>query len=174
MELSPYGNDRICIHQLVPANHWALRMVVAQVRAGPKRPGSSEGMERSRHTSPYYPAWLESHQADIESARNAIRERDIEALGRVVESSALKMHALTITSSPPFLYWRPSTVELLQAVWEWRRSGRAVFATMDAGPHVKILCGQQDAEWACQACRAIDGIERVLVESPGAGARLLE
>lgn len=161
------------LRQLAPAEHWPLRLVVALAGSAPKRPGSREGMERSRLTSPYYGQWLATHPDDMARARRAIARRDLEQLGQVMESSCLKMHALTMTSRPPFLYWRPATVAVLHRVWEWRRKGLEAFFTMDAGPHVKVLCQVEDAGRVAAGLSEVPGVERVLTERPGAGARVV-
>ncbi|RLB54104.1 MAG: diphosphomevalonate decarboxylase [Deltaproteobacteria bacterium] len=175
VELQPPGSagDGGWLRQLAPAEHWPLRLVVAVLAAGSKRPGSTEGMERSRLTSPYYQDWLATHPADMSRARQAVARRDLQQLGEVMESSCLKMHALTISSRPPFLYWRPATVAVLHQVWEWRRGGLPVFFTMDAGPHVKVLCNAGDARRVAEGLSQVPGVERVLVERPGAGARVV-
>src|SRR5204863_2013772 len=123
--------------------------------------------------SPFYPAWLAGAEADLAEARAAIRARDLDALGLVAEHSALKMHALGLAARPPLLYWRGATIECLHRVWELRADGIAAYATIDAGPQVKVLCAPRDAEPVAEALRRVSGVARVLACAPGRGAEVL-
>lgn len=158
-------------HPVADAAHWDLRMVVAVVDSGRKKVGSTEGMERSRTTSPYYDAWVDTAEADVDEGTAAVRARDLERLGTVMEQSTLKMHAAMHTSWPPLLYWQPGTVACLHAVHDLRSQGVSAWATMDAGPQVKVLCTPDDAD----AVRAalLPHAERVHVLAPGGPAELV-
>lgn len=147
------------------ADHWDLRMVVAIAASAEKAVGSTEGMVRTRHTSPYYQAWVETAQADVEEGLTAVRVRDLERLGVAMERSTYKMHATMHTAEPSILYWQPSTVAVLHRVAALRREGVAAWCTMDAGPNVKILCAAPDSERVAAAVRGL--VERVEILGPG-------
>ena len=131
---------------VAPQDHWDVVMVVAVVHRGRKAVGSTEGMERSRTTSPYYAAWVDTAAADVEEGVAAVLARDLERLGTVMEQSTYKMHAAMHTSWPPLNYWQPGTVAALHAVRALRDDGVSAWSTMDAGPQVKVLCAAADAE----------------------------
>jgi diphosphomevalonate decarboxylase len=149
---------------------WPLRLVVVQVGRGAKPVGSTEGMERSRVTSPYYPAWVDASPADLDAAEAALRARDLEALGGVVEWSCFKMHACMMASRPPIVYWRPITLATIHAVWQARTDGLPAFVTMDAGPHVKVLTRAEHADAIAERCHAVPGVEAITVCRPGPDA----
>jgi len=155
---------------VAPASHWDVRMVVAVVHAGKKAVGSTEGMERSRTTSPYYATWVATAAADVAEGIAAVRARDLERLGTVMEQSTQKMHATMHTSWPPLIYWQAGTVAALHEVLALRRQGVAAWATMDAGPQVKVLCAADDASIVADALRP--HAQQVHVLQPGPGARL--
>ena len=155
---------------LVGPDGWSIRMVIARVGRGPKAVSSREGMARTRATSPYYPAWVESHPADLAQARRAIAARDLAGLGAVMERSTMKMHASMLAADPPLRYWRAPTVAVLDVVAELRAAGVGAWATMDAGPHVKILCAAEDVEAVAEGVRQVVPADDVLVQSPGRGA----
>lgn len=155
---------------LAPADHWDVAMVVAVVETGPKAVGSTEGMERSRLTSPLYATWVDQAEADVDEGAAAVTARDLPRLGRVMEASTLKMHAAMQTSDPPLLYWQPGTVACLHAVWALRAAGVGCWATMDAGPQVKVLCARPDAPAVADALRP--HAQAVHVLGPGPGAHL--
>lgn len=164
------GSDSVG-RPIAGADHWDLRMVVGVVDAGRKKVGSTEGMERSRTTSPYYDAWVDTAQADVEEGTEAILARDLERLGTVMEQSTLKMHAAMHTAWPPLLYWQPGTVACLHAVHELRAGGIGAWATMDAGPQVKVLCTPEDAD--AVAAALAPHTQRVHVLEPGGPAGLV-
>jgi len=165
------GRDSVA-EPLAPPDFWDLRVVVALTSSAPKAVSSRAGMEHAA-TSPFYPAWVAGAEADLAEARAAIRARDLEVLGLVAEHSALKMHAVGMGARPPLLYWRGATVDCLDRVWKLRAEGTPAFATIDAGPQVKVLCAPGDARRVAEALRAVPGVERVLACAPGVGAEVV-
>ncbi len=149
---------------------WDLRLLVAVVSDAKKAVGSTEGMERSRTTSPLYAAWVEHGQRDVDDAIAAVRARDLERLGAVMERSTFAMHGTMTSSTPPLLYWQPATVALLHEVFALRARGVPCWATMDAGPQVKVLCAPGSAETVAAALRPL--ALRVDAHAPGPGAHL--
>jgi diphosphomevalonate decarboxylase len=131
-------------------------------------------MERTRTTSPFYPAWLARAPADLRDAREAVETRDLARLGRVAEASCFAMHGAMLGSSPPLLYWTGATVEAVRRVRSLRHDGVPGFVTIDAGPHVKVLCAGSDAGTFARELARVPGVESVLVERPGPGAEVVE
>jgi diphosphomevalonate decarboxylase len=155
------------VRQLLAPDAWDLRLVIASPTTGPKAVSSREAMERCKRTSPYYAAWRDTHPADLDAAREAIAARDLQALGRVMERSTMKMHACMLAADPPIRYWRAETMALLDVV-ESQRPQVGGWYTMDAGPHVKVLCTAADVA-AVRA--AVEPLAReVRVCAPGRGA----
>ena len=141
----------------------------------PKALGSTDAMERSAHTSPFYPAWVELCGTRCPAIRDAVAMRDLDRLGPLVEQSATAMHACAWASLPPILYARPATLAALDTVRTLRAShGVSVWATMDAGPQVKALCRSSDAEQVERALKQTPGVRATLVTRPGKGVELLE
>lgn len=148
--------------QFASEAHWPLEVCVGIVSEEEKAIGSTEGMERSRITSPYYGSWLEGNDTDIEDAEQAILARDFERLASLSEFSCLKMHAMAMASQPGLLYWRGTTVDAIHEIRRWRQSGIPVFFTIDAGPQIKAICGPGYGEQVADKLAAIPGIKRVL------------
>ena len=150
-----------------------LRMVIAVVGGGaPKTHGSRDAMEHCAATSPLYAGWVACVDGDLRAAEAAIAARDLEALGVVTEGSALAMHAAAIASRPTVLYWQPPTLAAMAAVRELRARGVGAWATMDAGPHVKVLTTEADSAAVAAAMAAVPGVTAVTTSTPGAGASL--
>ena len=161
------GDVELAARQVAPPEHWNLRLVVALTEPGQKKVGSTEGMERSRKTSPYYQAWLEQAPKWSRKIKRAIKERELDTLGAAMEQSTLAFHCCAITSDPPIIYWAPATLAALATVRGLRGRGVSVWATMDAGPHVKALCAASDASRVRQALDRTQGVTRSWVAKPG-------
>ena len=147
-------------------------MIVAQTVPGPKKVGSTEGMERSRKTSPYYETWLARAPSWARTIKRAIKNRDLDALGMAMEQSTLAFHSCAITSNPPIFYWAPQTLDAINTVHGLRERGVSAWATMDAGPHVKTLCDASDAARVRQALNRTPGVTRTWVTKPGPGVEV--
>jgi diphosphomevalonate decarboxylase len=149
-----------------------LAIVVAAVTFDSKATGSTSGMNQCRATSPYYPAWVEDAPRVYREVREAIDARDLERLGHAAELSALRMHASMLASDPPLLYWTSATLDLLSRVRALRNEGVAAWATIDAGPHVKVICAPRDATRISQ--KLAPAAVRTIIAHIGGAARVLE
>lgn len=149
------------------------RLVVVRCGTGKKATGSRSGMEHARQTSPMFAPWIETHARDLKDAQDALARGDIEQLGEVMEHSTHKMHATTFTARPAFWYWNPVTLAVLAEVKALRERGTGAWATMDAGPHVKVLCAPVDAANIARHLEALHGVVGVDVAGPGGPARLV-
>jgi diphosphomevalonate decarboxylase len=156
------------------AEHWSdLRVVVAVTHEGAKAIGSTDGMLHTVKTSAYYPAWVASAPALFERVRAGILARDLELLGTAAEESALLMHASAIAAAPGILYWIGATVEAIAAVKRMRARGVAAYATIDAGPHVKVITTAADEDAVVRGLGDVPGVLRTIRTSPGGPARVI-
>jgi diphosphomevalonate decarboxylase len=167
------GADAVA-HPIADGDGWDLRLVVAVTATGPKPMGSTAAMEHTARTSPFHPAWIAGVDADLADARRAIAARDLTGLGRVAERSALRMHANAMAADPPVLYWNAATIAAIARVRGLRDAGTSAFFTIDAGPHVKVLCAAADAPAIAFALTTVPGVLRTIVAAPGPGARVVE
>ncbi len=166
------GHDCLA-RPLFGPEHWDLKLLVVHTARGAKQVGSTGGMESSRLTSPYYPAWVETSVADLDAAQRALAAREFEALGEVMEHSCFKMHACMFATRPPLVYWNGATLEAIRAVWQIREAGGPVgYVTSDAGPHVKVLCRAAQAEALAARLAELAGVHEVQAVAPGPGASL--
>lgn len=149
------------------ASFWDVKLLVVHTAKGPKPVGSTGGMERCRLTSPYYPAWVATSEADLAEAESALAARDLPRLGEVVEHSCFKMHASMFATRPPLVYWNGGTLAAIDAVWRARAEGLAGWVTSDAGPHVKVLCAANDAAPLAARLREVAGVVEVDVLGVG-------
>lgn len=150
----------------------AVRLVVVRCGVGKKETGSTDGMDLTSSTSPYFAPWVETHPQDLRDARAALAAADLPKLGEVMEHSTLKMHATTLAARPGFFYFQPVTIAVLLAVRALRGQGVGCWATMDAGPHVKVLCAPEQADVVATSLQAVAGVVGVDVCAPGPAAHV--
>ena len=165
-------DDAIRCRTIAQADDWPLSVVVAITEKGPKAVGSTEAMEISRQTSPFYSSWVEQQAHDLDTARNAIATRDFEKLAAIAEHNCLKMHSIMWASRPPMVYWNAATMRCLQTVRQLQGKGLGVFFTIDAGPQVKAVCLPEHVENVEAALRATAGVTDIMTTGLGGGARL--
>lgn len=159
--------------QIDPAD-WDIEMIIVTVDRQRKKLSSREGMRRTVATSPYYPAWVEAAESDLLEMEQAVNRHSLEAVGRIAEANALKMHAAMLAADPPICYWEAGTMTAMQRVWELRRSGVPCFFTIDAGPNVKIICSKQDTKRIVSDLSDYFSAGSLTVSGPGPGIRFRE
>jgi diphosphomevalonate decarboxylase len=153
--------------------HWPLRMLVAVTSEAAKDTGSTDGMQHTASTSPYYASWVSDAPRLFAEVKAAVLGRDFARLAPAVEQSALAMHASMLAANPALIYFRPATLGVIEAVRALRKAGTAACFTIDAGPHVKVLVEPNSAAAARRALSSIDGVLRVLESAPGPDASVL-
>jgi diphosphomevalonate decarboxylase len=168
------GDAALSAKTVAPADHWDVRIVVAVANEGAKDVGSTEGMTLSEQTSPYYRAWVDCSDALVEEVRAGILARDLVKVGEAMEQSTLAMHACMMASRPGLIYLQPATLAALATVKQLRKEGIDVYATMDAGPHVKALCHARDAERVAAALKATPMVLRTLTAHPGPALEIVQ
>ncbi|MCH7829460.1 MAG: diphosphomevalonate decarboxylase [Proteobacteria bacterium] len=166
--------DSIELESLMDAESWPLQVVLAITDTGRKETGSTEAMEISRKTSPFYDDWIVRQATDLDAARTAIEQRDFAGLAAIAEHNCLKMHSIMWASRPPIVYWKAATMRCLQTVRRLQGEGRSVFFTIDAGPQVKAVCLPEDTEVVREALSTTPGVKQVMTSGLGAGARLVK
>lgn len=166
------GENVLSAHVLFPPAHFDLAIVVAVTAEGRKSVGSTDGMTHTRDTSPYYEAWVRSAPALADEVRTGLETRNLKRIGEAMEQSTLAMHACGMAAAPGLLYWQPATLAAFHRVRELRTEGVEVYATMDAGPHVKALCRAGDVAKVAAALEAVPGVLRTLRATPGPGIQL--
>lgn len=78
---------------------------------------------------------------------NAIKSGDLENFIQIVESEALTLHALMMSSTPSYMLMRPGTLTAIEKIRAFRHdTGIPITFTLDAGPNVHILYPESDRE----------------------------
>jgi diphosphomevalonate decarboxylase len=88
-------------------------------------------------------------QAELNMIKMAqvLRDGNLDEFGKIVESEALTLHAMMMTSSPSYILMKPRTLSIIQKVKEFRKeSGLHLYFTLDAGANVHLLYPKVDKE----------------------------
>jgi len=109
----------------------------------------------------------------LERCRDAIQTRDFDLFAETIEQDCLLMHAVMLTSLPALVYWQPATLELIQAVKSWRKSGIPVAFTIDAGPNVHVICEENTLDLVKSKLEKMENVEEILIAHPGECAQLI-
>ena len=149
-----------------------LSAAIAVATAGEKEVGSTEGMERTRTTSPYHASWIAKVDEDLRDAEAALRSADLERLATIVEGSCLAMHADAMAARPGIIYFNGVTLWALEEVRRMRAEGTPVMFTIDAGPHVVALTPPEHLDAVAARLAANPAVTRVITSKVGSGAAL--
>ena len=99
------------------------------------------------HGHAFAKARFEQAHENLEALTNAMRQGDQETFIKLVESEALTLHAMMMTSHPYFILMKPKTLEVIQDIWEYReQSGSKICFTLDAGANVHVLYPKSEKE----------------------------
>ena len=168
----PAGKDAFAI-QLAPASYWDLRVLILITSAEEKSTGSTEAMNLTAMTSPYYENWITDSIHDLNEMRTAIRSKDFEKLGELAEYNALKMHALTLSSRPPIIYWNHTTIDLIHHIQALRKRGIPAYFTIDAGPQVKVITLPAHVSSLKSEFKSVFGIKEIVESALGPDATVI-
>jgi diphosphomevalonate decarboxylase len=166
--------DGRTLTQIKAPNDFDVAVIVAVMDEGPKEVLSRDGMSLSKETSPYFQAWIDSHGPDLDEAQYAIMRGDLKNLGEVMEHSTAKMHAVAWASRPPLRYLKGESFMVLDQIKKWRKQeGLRAWATMDAGPHIKVFCASSDAEMVEHKLKSLPFVLKTLKLGVGEGSRVI-
>lgn len=166
-------NETSFATQIDSAQNLDIKVVALIIKKSRKKHSSTQAMRESVETSPYYPVWCQVVAKDLKTITQAIRTHDFDLLGSTSELNAMRMHALTLSSDPAFTYFNGQTIELLEKVKELRADNVNCYATVDAGPNIKVLCQSKDLNQIITVFSQLIGPENVIATEPGSGIRYL-
>ena len=155
---------------VAPPSALDLRVLVCVTTEEPKVTSSTDGMKLTQDTSPYYAAWVADAPASHLALRNALLAGDFVRVGELAERSALAMHACAMAAG--IVYFTGATLAALAQVRALRAGGLPVFATVDAGPHLKCLVRGAELAAARASLEEVPGVLRIIETAPGEGARI--
>jgi diphosphomevalonate decarboxylase len=106
---------------------------------GQKQVSSSVG-HNLMYGHPFAEQRFQQANGNITKLKSILASGDFDEFFALVESEALSLHAMMMSSSPYFILMKPNTLEVINRLWEFRQSKRIhVGFTLDAGANVHIL-----------------------------------
>ena len=92
------------------------------------------------HDHPFAERRFEQAHENLAKLKEVFQNGDLEQFIAIVESEALTLHAMMMTSTPYFILMKPNTLEIINKIWTYRATTKTpVCFTLDAGANVHIL-----------------------------------
>lgn len=65
---------------------------------------------------------------------------DLEEMGRILESEALSLHAMMMTSPHAYTLLKPNSIQAMEMIWDFRNQTKLpLYFTLDAGPNLHLI-----------------------------------
>lgn len=120
--------------------------VILLVDKGEKQVSSTIG-HNLMHNHPYAENRFKQANENLGKMATILQNGDIESFINLVESEALTLHAMMLTSNPYFILMKPNTLEIINRIWEYRQEKNSnICFTLDAGANVHVLFPQKEKE----------------------------
>ena len=109
------------------------------VDKGEKVVSSTVGHELM-HNHPFAAKRFEQAHDNLAQMKQILIDGNLEKFVALVESEALTLHAMMMTSMPYFILMKPNTLEIINKIWKFRKETNIqVSFTLDAGANVHVL-----------------------------------
>ncbi|CAH8282181.1 diphosphomevalonate decarboxylase [Mariniflexile fucanivorans] len=109
------------------------------VDKGEKQVSSTVG-HNLMHNHPYAKNRFQQAHDNLEKLKLILESGDLDAFIALIESEALTLHAMMMTSMPYFILMKPNTLEIINKIWKFRQeTGLHISFTLDAGANVHVL-----------------------------------
>ncbi|MDP5000523.1 MAG: diphosphomevalonate decarboxylase [Flavobacterium sp.] len=130
-----FGVEFSEIHQ----NFKNYQDTILLVDKGEKQVSSTVGHDLM-HNHPYAERRFAQAHENLSKIKAILSSGNIEEFIKIVESEALTLHAMMMTSMPYFILMKPNTLEIINKIWKFRNETQIpVCFTLDAGANVHVL-----------------------------------
>ena len=103
------------------------------VDKGSKQVSSTQG-HQLMHNHPFAEKRFIQANQNLSKLVPLMEAGDLEGFIEIVESEALSLHAMMMTSLPYFILMQPQTLSIIQKVWDFRKTTQTPLCfTLDAG-----------------------------------------
>jgi diphosphomevalonate decarboxylase len=159
-------------HSLYKSDYWKLKDAVVVVSKAEKATSTTKAHGLAC-TSPFLSARFQGMKKTMVDCEEALKEKNIEKLGELIEKEALNMHAVMMSATPSLFYFEPGTIEVIKAVWKLRSDGVKAYFTLDAGPTVHVIYEEHDEAEISKALNSLKLMEKIIINSVGEEARII-
>jgi diphosphomevalonate decarboxylase len=109
------------------------------VDKGEKQVSSTIGHDLM-HDHPFAERRFEQAHENLSKIKTVLENGNLDEFIAIVESEALTLHAMMMTSMPYFILMKPNTLEIINKIWKFRSQTKIpVCFTLDAGANVHVL-----------------------------------
>jgi len=109
------------------------------VDKGEKQVSSTVGHDLM-HNHPFAEKRFAQAHENLDALIKIFESGNLTEFIKIVESEALTLHAMMMTSFPYFILMKPNTLEIINAIWKFRNETQIpVCFTLDAGANVHVL-----------------------------------
>ncbi|WP_422084247.1 diphosphomevalonate/mevalonate 3,5-bisphosphate decarboxylase family protein [Ulvibacterium sp.] len=116
------------------------------VDKGKKQVSSTMG-HNLMHGHPFADNRFKQAHENISRLKPVFADGNLKEFINIVESEALTLHAMMMTSEPYFMLMKPNTLEIIHKIWEFRRESNSNLCfTLDAGANVHVLYPEFEKE----------------------------
>ncbi|WP_165748233.1 diphosphomevalonate/mevalonate 3,5-bisphosphate decarboxylase family protein [Cellulophaga sp. Z1A5H] len=116
------------------------------VDKGQKQVSSTVG-HNLMHNHPFATQRFKQAHENLDKLIAVFESGDLKEFIAIVESEALTLHAMMMTSMPYFILMKPNTLEIINKIWEFReKSNSNVCFTLDAGANVHVLYPENEKD----------------------------
>ena len=116
------------------------------VDKGEKQVSSSVG-HNLMHQHPFATKRFEQANENLTRILKVLKSGNLPEFIKIVESEALTLHAMMMTSMPYFILMKPNTLEIINKIWEYRRKLNSnVCFTLDAGANLHLLYPENEKD----------------------------
>ncbi len=116
------------------------------VDKGEKQVSSTVGHELM-HGHPFASQRFEQAHENLDKLRTILAEGNLNDFIGIVESEALTLHAMMMTSHPYFILMKPNTLSIINEIWKFRQTSNThVCFTLDAGANVHVLYPENEKD----------------------------
>jgi diphosphomevalonate decarboxylase len=109
------------------------------VDKGEKQVSSTVGHDLM-HNHPFATQRFAEAHENLSELKAVLQNGSLDKFVQIVESEALTLHAMMMTSMPYFILMKPNTLEIINRIWKFRaETNIPVCFTLDAGANVHVL-----------------------------------
>lgn len=99
------------------------------------------------HNHPYAENRFLQANENLGKISEILQNGDLKAFVNLVESEALTLHAMMLTSNPYFILMKPNTLEIINKIWKYRAENESnICFTLDAGANVHVLYPENEKD----------------------------
>jgi len=129
----------------VHENFKAYQDTILLVDKGEKQVSSTVG-HNLMYNHPYAKSRFQQAHDNLEKLKPILEMGDLNAFIALIESEALTLHAMMMTSMPYFILMKPNTLKIINKIWAFRQeTGLPVGFTLDAGANVHVLYPRKES-----------------------------